>query len=96
MLFPDIEAPVFDSDCSNITEETTPGASTAVVEWDTPSVTDNSVGVISVSCSPESGTTFNLDETVVTCDVSDSSDNTANCSFVVKIVGTYLNCCPFL
>ena len=92
MLFPDIESPVFDSGCSNITEETTPGASTAVVEWDTPSVTDNSVGVISsVSCNPESGTTFNLDETVVTCDVSDPSGNTADCTFVVKIKGTYLN-----
>ena len=65
------------------------GASTVVVEWPTPEVSDDSGIVASLSCNPESGVSFSAGLTTVVCEAGDASGNKANCSFVV-IVGEFL------
>lgn len=50
----------------------------------TATLTDNCPGV-TVACSPPSGSTFAKGTTTVTCTATDSSDNTATCSFSVTI-----------
>ena len=43
----------------------------------------DAVGVVSQTCSPASGTSFNVGLTVVTCTAKDAAGNTATASFKV-------------
>ncbi|HQR36036.1 MAG TPA: HYR domain-containing protein, partial [Blastocatellia bacterium] len=55
----------------------------AVVNYSSPSVTDNCQAT--ASCVPPSGATFQVGLTTVNCTAADSSDNTANCAFTVTV-----------
>jgi endonuclease/exonuclease/phosphatase family metal-dependent hydrolase len=63
-----------------------PGATDtcATVSYAPPVATDNCPGV-AVACTPPSGTCFPLGITTVTCVATDSSGNTAACSFTVTV-----------
>ena len=69
---------------SDISQSTDAGLCTAVVNYATPTVTDN-CGVSSVVCSPPSGTVFPVGTTTVTCTVTDDNGNTAQCTFDITV-----------
>ncbi len=69
---------------TDILKATDAGTSNAVVHF-TVTATDNVPGV-SVSCSPASGSTFQLGITTVVCAARDARGNTANCMFTVTVV----------
>ena len=60
----------------------TPGSG-AVATYPPPVATDNCPGVMT-SCTPPSGSSFSLGTTTVTCTATDTSGNTATCSFTVS------------
>ena len=68
---------------------TNTGKHTAVVEWQTPTITDNSGDIVNITCSPESGTEFTIGQTDVTCEAVDISGNRAACSFNVSVTGMW-------
>ncbi|HKQ06351.1 MAG TPA: HYR domain-containing protein [Blastocatellia bacterium] len=57
----------------------------ATVNYPAPTVHDNCPGVTS-QCVPPSGSVFPLGATPVTCTATDTSGNTASCSFTVTVV----------
>ncbi len=57
----------------------------AVVNFATPSATDNSPTPPIVTCLPASGSQFPLGTTAVTCTARDGSGNTATCTFNVVV-----------
>ncbi len=61
-----------------------PGETSAVVDFEPPTATDNCSAVLTV-CEPPSGSTFVLGATPVTCIASDSSGNTNACFFTVSV-----------
>jgi hypothetical protein len=63
---------------------TDPGASNAVVRW-TCSATDNLPGC-TTTCTPPSGSAFQIGITTVVCSARDAAGNTANCMFTVMVV----------
>ena len=67
---------------ANITAVTPNGASTVIVTYAAPTASDNCPGV-TVVCSPASGSSVPLGVTTVTCTATDTSGNTATCSFAV-------------
>jgi len=78
----DNEAPVIV--CSgNITQNNDPGLCSAVVTFNV-SATDN-CGVSSLVVNPASGSTFPVGISTVTAIATDSSGNTATCSFEIKV-----------
>jgi hypothetical protein len=60
-------------------------ACSAVVNYSTPSATDN-CSTASVSCSPPSGASFPIGSTTVVCSATDAASNTASCSFTVSVI----------
>ena len=66
-----------------ITASTTSASGTAVT-FTTPSASGGQLPV-TVSCTPESGTTFALGTTSVSCTASDSLNRTATCNFPVTV-----------
>jgi CSLREA domain-containing protein len=58
---------------------------TAVVNYTTPTASDNCSGVGAVSCSPASGSVFALGSNTVTCSVTDNAGNTGQCTFNVIV-----------
>ncbi len=88
----DNEAPVLNGMPANIVTNTDPGQSTAVVNWTTPTVTDNVDGPIApvVSSSPttglDSGSAFPVGTTTVTCTATDTAGNSASASFAVTVI----------
>jgi lysophospholipase L1-like esterase len=54
------------------------------INFDNPSTTDGQ-GTVSVQCTPESGTTFPIGTTEVSCTATDTLNRTASCSFNVAI-----------
>ncbi len=60
------------------------GGTSQVINYPAPIASDNVPGVTTV-CSPASGTTFPLGTTTVTCTATDTSGNTATCSFTVTL-----------
>jgi uncharacterized repeat protein (TIGR01451 family) len=69
----------------NITAKTPqPGDSCVIVNYPPPSATDNCPGVV-VTCTPPSGSCFPLGTTMVTCTATDTSGNTATCTFKVTV-----------
>jgi uncharacterized repeat protein (TIGR01451 family) len=82
---------------ANVTKSTDPNVCTAVVTYPNATAGDNCSGVGTPVCTPSSGSTFNKGTTTVTCTVSDSSGNSANCSFTVTVKDTQapnLGPCP--
>ncbi|HSB11034.1 MAG TPA: HYR domain-containing protein [Blastocatellia bacterium] len=69
---------------ANVRVSPQPGATSAVVTYPLPRVTDDQPGV-SVQCVPSSGSTFPLCSTTVICTATDASGNTSNCSFAVLV-----------
>jgi hypothetical protein len=59
------------------------GQPCGVVTYPAPTATDNCPGVTTV-CSPPSGSCFPNGTTTVTCTATDTSGNTASCSFTVS------------
>jgi len=66
-----------------------PIAANRVITYANPAVTDNCPGAM-VTCNPPSGSTFATGTTTVTCIATDSSGNTANCSFQVSVFSACL------
>ncbi|HJQ26377.1 MAG TPA: HYR domain-containing protein [Blastocatellia bacterium] len=65
-----------------VTAQTCPPSSTAIVTYPPPIASDNCPGVVT-ACTPPSGSTFPLGASTVTCTATDTSGNTATCSFTV-------------
>ena len=72
---------------ADIVTNTDPGQPTAVVNYALPTATDNA-GVVDVTCSPPSGSTFPVGTTTITCTATDAVGNTATASFTVTVVDT--------
>ncbi len=70
--------------------ETGPGNSTAVVVYQPPTATDNSVEV-NVMCDLPSSSEFPIGQTIVTCVAQDISGNNATCEFHVDVRGRSSN-----
>jgi hypothetical protein len=64
------------------------GADGAVVTFDTPAVTDAEEPELAATCSPVSGSTFELGDSVVTCSVTDAAGESAESSFTVTVQDT--------
>jgi lysophospholipase L1-like esterase len=54
------------------------------INFDNPSTTDGE-GAVKVTCDPESGTTFPIGQTEVSCTATDTLNRSASCSFMVTI-----------
>ena len=63
---------------------TCPPPTSAVVTFPTPTASDNCPGV-TVACNPPSGSAFPVGTRTVTCTATDTSGNTASCSFAVAV-----------
>jgi hypothetical protein len=70
---------------TNVTVNKLANACSAVVNYSTPSATDN-CSTASVSCSPPSGSSFPIGSTTVVCTATDAALNTASCSFTINVV----------
>jgi CSLREA domain-containing protein len=68
----------------NISKDTDPGRSTAVIDYVPPAPTDNCPSVTSI-CLPPSGFIAPIGATTVSCIATDASNNTAACSFIVTV-----------
>jgi hypothetical protein len=73
---------------ANITRNNDPNQCSAVVNYPSPTVSDNCPNVGTPTCSPASGSSFPVGTTTVSCSVSDASNNTASCSFTVTVNDT--------
>jgi hypothetical protein len=71
----------------NVTEEATSSLG-ATVTFTAPTAHDTVDGDVTVSCSPESGSTFALGDTIVTCSTADAHGNTATSTFTVTVQDT--------
>jgi hypothetical protein len=72
---------------ANITVSNDPDQAGAVVNYPSPTASDNAPGV-TTNCNPASGSFFPLGTTTVTCTATDASDNTASASFTVTVNDT--------
>ena len=85
---PDVDAPVIDptADVSGV-EATGPDG--AAVHFATPGATDNRDDVVTVTCTPPSGSVFGLGESAVRCSAVDQAGNAAaDVSFTVTVQDT--------
>jgi pimeloyl-ACP methyl ester carboxylesterase len=81
----DAQAP-FITCASDITVAENPrGSGSAIVNYPAPTVSDNCA--TATSCTPSSGSIFQIGVTTVTCTATDGSDNTGLCSFTVTVTG---------
>lgn len=90
----DVENPDIGNCPANITvteDAGTPGE--AIVNYPTPSATDNS-GIVTVDCSAPSGSSFTVAGSphTVTCTATDSSGNTDSCTFNVTVTAGTTEC----
>lgn len=69
---------------TNITTAAAAGQTSKVVTYTAPAATDNLAGV-TTNCTPASGSSFPVGTTTVQCTATDTSGNTANCSFNVTV-----------
>ena len=84
----DKEVPKFNDLPDNISVSTNAGQAFAIVNWmePEPNATDNS-GVVTISSTAKPGSLFNIGITNVTYTAVDSSGNTAEYTFIVKVTG---------
>jgi hypothetical protein len=69
-------------------DQSRPGPNgTAAVDYPPPSASDNCPGVTS-ECVPPSGSTLPVGDTTATCTATDTSGNTAACTFLISVFGT--------
>jgi len=78
----DTQPPAITCPANIVTEPTCPAGAKATFA---PVVSDNCPGVGFV-CSPASNSTFPIGTTTVTCTATDTSGNTASCSFTVTVL----------
>ena len=78
----DTQPPAITCPANIVVEPTCPAGANATY---VPVVSDNCPGVAFV-CSPASGSTFPVGTTTVTCTATDTSNNTAQCSFTVTVL----------
>jgi HYR domain. len=64
------------------------GPAGSIVNYTPPTANDATDGPEVVTCTPESGSTFSLGTTTVTCHASDTRGNTSAASFSVSVVDT--------
>jgi hypothetical protein len=83
---PDTENPVI-SCPPGLSVPNDPGQCGATVTFALPIATDNQPGV-TVACAPASGSFFPVGLDVVTCTATDTSGNTAECSFTITVNDT--------
>jgi hypothetical protein len=84
----DITKPVLSNVPADITTEAN-GPSGSQVSFIPPTAVDNLDGPIAgVPCTPQSGSTFPLGQTTVTCSATDTHGNTGTATFKVKVVDT--------
>lgn len=60
-------------------------SSTQVVNYPLPTISDKWPNVISIDCSPTSGSTFPIGTTIVQCAATDAAGNKASCRFNVTV-----------
>jgi FtsP/CotA-like multicopper oxidase with cupredoxin domain len=68
----------------DITQDNDPTLCSAVVTFADPAATDD-CGIPTVVCGPPSGSVFPVGDTTVTCTATDSSNQTADCTFQVTV-----------
>ncbi|XP_071953150.1 uncharacterized protein [Antedon mediterranea] len=56
-----------------------------LVTWDDPTVSDNADTDLSATCTPPSGSSFNIGSTNVTCTAMDTVNNVGSCVFTVTV-----------
>lgn len=61
-------------------------ASGAVATYSNPAAYDIVDGAVAVSCTPASGSNFNIGQNTVTCTATDSHNNSASKSFIVSVI----------
>jgi len=85
----DTQPPVFLSGCAAAINKSAPAtcpfATSLLVNYTTPIATDNCGPAPTVMCNPPSGSVLPVGTTTVTCTATDSSGNTATCSFPVNV-----------
>jgi hypothetical protein len=87
VYYSDATAPVIAPHEDVIAEAITPAG--AVVDYVAPMATDNYDPESPANCTPASGSTFSLGDTIVTCNITDSSGNAAIATtFKVKVQDT--------
>lgn len=75
--------------CStNISLPAPSGQCEALVNYPAPLANDNCSGLGSPTCSPPSGSAFPKGVTTITCQVSDASGNSNQCSFTITVIDT--------
>ena len=85
---PDVDAPVIDPTPDVPAVEAT-GPDGAAVRFPTPGATDNRDDVVTVTCTPASGSTFGLGDSTVTCSAVDQAGNAAETvAFTVTVQDT--------
>jgi hypothetical protein len=67
------------------------GTGPTVVTYPAPTANDNCSGV-TASCTPASGSTFQVGTTTVNCTATDAANNTGTCSFTVTVTTCTLTC----
>lgn len=72
-------------DCPPDMNVTACASTGAIVNYPTPTATDNADFSVSVVCSPASGSVFPLGNTTVTCTATDNCTNKTTCTFVVRV-----------
>ncbi len=82
----DTQAPVVNCP-SNVTVSNNPGQCGAIVNYPTPTATDNCPGV-TITSVPASGTLFPVGLTTVNVTARDAAGNTSNCTFTVRVNDT--------
>ncbi|XP_071959784.1 hyalin-like [Antedon mediterranea] len=82
----DVDAPTLT--CPRNIEENS-STDQAIVTWNDPSVTDNVDTCLSATCTPPSGSSFNIGSTDVTCSATDSAGYTGSCVFTVTVNDSY-------
>ena len=86
LFTPDFTPPLFGQP-PNVTVAAVPGESSAVVNYTTPTATED-VGTATVSCTPPSGSTFPVGVTIVTCTATNGQALTATTTFTVTVTST--------
>ncbi|XP_077977748.1 hyalin-like [Glandiceps talaboti] len=79
----DVEPPVLNN-CQNIDRNTDTGQPNANVLWTAPTVTDNSGDSLISTCDHSPGF-FDIGDTTVTCEATDSSNNNGQCQFTISV-----------
>lgn len=73
---------------ANITQGNDNDQCAAIVNYTTPTATDNCPGVGAVTCNPPAGSAFPKGTTTVNCSVNDANGNNRSCNFTVTVNDT--------